>query len=113
MDPTITIQNMTGEAQDVVLPHNPVCVRLGRCLCDRATAAPASLVVPPHGRLADLPPEFLEAPALRQLCKVGRLAVRISTPAKVAKAPTGAIPRAAAAAQVEDKRSAGNRKGKH
>jgi hypothetical protein len=109
MDPTITIQNMTGEALGLPLPHDAVCVRLGRCLCDRETKAPASLTLPPHGRLDDLPPEVLEAPALRQLRKTNRIMVRISTPARPAR-PAAPAP---TTAQVEIRRSAANRKGNH
>ena len=107
MDATITIQNMTGEALGVPLPHEAVCVRLGRCLCNRETKAAASLTLPPHGRLVDLPAELLEAPALIQLRKVGRIIVRISTPAQPAQAAPSAP------AQVEIRRSAASRKGTH
>jgi hypothetical protein len=64
-------------------------------------------VLPPYGRLADLPAEILEAPALRQRCKIGSIMVRISTQSGLAKAP------GVAASKVEIRRSAGDRKGKH
>lgn len=111
MDPTITIFNRTGAALDFVLPHEAVCVRLGRCLCSRETGAAGALVLPPHGRLEGLPPEILEAPAVRAAMKAQppRIVVRISTPAAPPRPASGP----AQPAQVENRRSAGDRKGKH
>ena len=101
MEPTVTIKNRTGKVLPFVLPHAIVCCRLGRCLCDQRTGAPASLTLPPRpAELSDLPGEVLEAPDVQIAKRAGSIEVRISTPEVVPAVP----------AKVEIRRSAGKHK---
>ncbi len=41
-DNKITIENLTNQPKSFVLPHQHVCVKLGRCICSK-NGTPASL----------------------------------------------------------------------
>ncbi|MCK9630001.1 MAG: hypothetical protein M0R37_15595 [Bacteroidales bacterium] len=105
MEPTVTLKNRTGRVLSFVLPHAVVCVRLGRCLCNKATGVPSSLLLPPSpAELSDLPGEVLEAPDVQIAKRLRSIEVRISTPPRRATAG-GPKP----APKVETRHSAGKR----
>jgi hypothetical protein len=105
MEPTVTLKNRTGRVLSFILPHAVVCVRLGRCLCNKQTAAPASLLLPPKpAELVDLPGEVLDAPDVAIAARAKDIEVRISPTPKQA---TQGAPKPAP--KVETRHSAGKR----
>lgn len=105
MEPTVTLKNRTGRVLSFVLPHAVVCVHLGRCLCNKQTGNPSSLLLPPKpAELADLPGEVLEAPDVKIAKRAKDIEVRISP--RTIDAPKGAPTKAP---KVETRQSAGKR----
>jgi len=61
----IDIQNTSNEPLHYSLPHQEVCVKVGRCICDKKTGACASLHILAHQRARGIDQAVLFAKKLR------------------------------------------------
>lgn len=65
---TVDIKNLSGRRQIIHLPHQVVCVKVGRCFCRNGSSATVHLSA--NGVAMRIPAEVVNTPDCRRLLKL-------------------------------------------